>query len=294
MLSGFDWLRRGRTGAELLATLRYLSEHPAVSTDRTQIGAPHSATGGPCRRCWIYPQMQDREQYCKTCSEILQRTHGLAAASRRAAILWGFVNQLPGEILQWEGKNRKQRLLGSYIHDANHFLVAMERRELKSWLQDLTVYHGFELRGILQIFPTTGAGTRTCMGDVLCKAVHRDLYLPMGQMHVRFYSAPYQLLKPRLRDLKGMLTFELAEFLRLLEMAEIFRALLWPDEQRELHELLSIVEKKESQFYWGRFLGRLEQRSRDMLTAWNIRQWPKNRINVFYELLNYVRLIQEN
>jgi len=294
MLSGFDWLRRSRTGAELLATLRYLSENPDVSSARTQIGPPHCATGGPCRRCWIYPRMEDAEPYCKDCSEILQRTHGLSTVSRHAAILWGFVNQLPEEILQWSGKNRNDRLLGSYIHDANHFLVAIDRRELRYWLQDLTVYHGFDLRGILQIFPTTGAGTRTCMGDVLCRAIHRDLYLPMGQMHIRFYSVPYQLLKPHLRDLKGMLTFDLSEFLNLLEMAEIFRALLWPEEQKDFYELLSLREKKEFQFYWGRFLGRLEQRARDMLTAWNMRQWPKNRIRVFYELLDYVRLIQED
>ncbi len=291
MLSGFDWLRRSRTGAELLATLRYLSENPEALLTRTEIGSPHSATGGPCQRCWIYPRIEAGEPYCKDCSEILRRAHGLSTASRHAAVLWGFFNQLPAEILQWKGKNRSERLLGSYIHDANHFLIAMDRRELRPWLQDLTVYYGFDLRGILQIFPTTGAGTRTCMGDVLCRAVHWDIYLPMGQMHVRFYSAPYQLLNPRLRDLKGMLTFDLSDFLNLLEMAEIFRALLRPEEQQEFHDLLSIREKQESQFYWGRFLGRLEQRARDMLTAWKMKQWPKNRIKVFYELLDYVQLI---
>jgi len=198
------------------------------------------------------------------------------------------------EVLHQPDANRKQCLLGCYIHDTNHFLVAMDRHRLKSWLQELTVYHGLDLRGILQIFPTMGAGTRTCMGDVLCRAIHRDLYLPIGQLHVRFYSNPYQLFAPRQRDARGMLTFELGEFLRLLEMAEIFRALLRPDEQKELYELLRISSKKEFQFYWGRFSGRLEQRTKDMLSAWNIRQWPKNRINLFYELLDYVRLIQEN
>ncbi len=292
MLSGFDWLRRSRTGAELVATLRYLSEDPNLPLDRTEIGSPHSATGGPCRRCGIYRRTGDGEPYCRDCGEILKRSYGLSMASRHAAILWGFFNQVPAEIIQWKGDGRKERLLGCYTHDASHFLVAMNRRELRSWLQDLTVYYGLELRGILQIFPTTGAGTRTCMGDILCKAIHRDIYLPMGQLQVRFYSAPYQLLKPRQRDLKGMLTFDLVDFLNLLEMAEIFRALLRPQEQEEFQELLTIQEKRESQFYWGRYLGRLDQRARDMLTAWNMRQWPKNRIKVFYELFDYVQLIQ--
>ena len=132
------------------------------------------------------------------------------------------------------------------------------------------------------------------MGDVLCRAIHRDEYLPLEQLHVFFYSAPYQLVDPWPRKSKGMGSFELDEFLRLLEMAEIFRVLVWPEEQRELHELLQISDKKEAQFYWGRFLGRLEQRTKDMLTAWNMRQWPKNRIKLFYDLLDYVRLIQED
>lgn len=292
MLSGFDWLRRSRTGAELLATLRYLSEIPDAPLAGAELGAPQSATGGPCGRCWVYPRKGDGTPYCEDCSEILHRARGLKAISRHAVILWGFFNQLPVEIINWKGTSHIERLLGSYIHDASHFLVAMERRELRAWLQDLTVYYGFDLRGILQIFPTTGAGTKTCMGDVLCRAIHRDLYLPMGQLQVRFYSAPYQVLKPRPRDLKGMLTFDLGDFLNLLEMAEVFRALLRPQEQKEFQELLDVEDKRESQFYWGRYLGRLEQRARDMLTAWNMRQWPKYRIRVFYELLDYVQLIQ--
>lgn len=291
MLSGFDWLRRSNSGAELLATMTYLSENPEASHDDAEMGAPHSATGGPCLRCWIYPRVGDGEPYCRACSDILQLARGFAAASRHAAVLWGFFNQIPTKILQWSVGNRNDRLLGCYIQDANHFLLAISRRELRAWLQDLTLYYGFDLRGILQIFPTTGAGTRTGMGDVLCQAIHRDLYLPMGQLQVRFFSAPYQLLKPRLRDRKGMLTFTLADFLNMLEMAEIFRALLKPEEQQEFRELANLGAKRESQFYWGRYLGRLEPRARDMLTAWNMRQWPDNRIKVFYELLDYVQFI---
>lgn len=230
------------------------------------------------------------------CSEIRRRAHSLSNASRRAAVLWGFVNQLPEEVLQHNTPDRKCRLLGSYVHDANHFLIAMDRRELRSWLQNLTVYYGLNLRGIVQVFPTTGSGRMTGMADILCRAIHWDSYLPVGEMQVRFFSAPYQLLKPHVRDEKGMLVFGLSEFLNMLEMAEIFKALLRPEEQREFYELLNTATEEggESHFYKGRFLGRLEQRTRDMLTAWDFWRWPKKRIRVFYELLDYVRIIWED
>ena len=118
--------------------------------------------------------------------------------------------------------------------------------------------------------------------------------MPMGQMHVHFYSNPFQLLNPQKRDRQGMLTFEVSDLLNLLEMAEIFRALLRPEEQQELFELLKLEAKGEAQFYWGRFLGRLEQRTRDMLTAWKMRQWEKSRVRIFYELLDYANFFQED
>jgi len=294
MLSVFDWLRQSRTGAELLATLRYFSENPDVPSARTAIGPPHTATGGPCRRCRLYPRAGDAELYCEDCSEILRRANGLSIPSRHAAIIWGFVNQVPEEVLQWRDRGRNERLHGIYIRDSNHFLAAMNRRHLRAWLQDLMVYYGLDLRGILQVFPTMGVGAKTCMGDILCRAVHQDLYMPMGQMHVHFYSNPFQLLNPQKRDRQGMLTFEVSDLLNLLEMAEIFRALLRPEEQQELFELLKLEAKGEAQFYWGRFLGRLEQRTRDMLTAWKMRQWEKSRVRIFYELLDYANFFQED
>jgi hypothetical protein len=44
----------------------------------------------------------------------------------------------------------------------------------------------------------------------------------------------------------------------------------------------------EAQFYWGRFLGALNQEARDMLNAWKIRQWSKSRIDLLYELVENV------
>ena len=139
------------TGAELLATLQYLGEHPDAPTEPTPLGPPHCATGGPCRRCWIYPRAQDDTQYCQTCREILRYRLDYTSTARHTTLIWGFLNQLPVEVLRQPDANRQQFLVGCYIHDTNHFLVAMDRHGLKLWLQELTVYHGLELRGILQI-----------------------------------------------------------------------------------------------------------------------------------------------
>ena len=77
-------------------------------------------------------------------------------------------------------------------------------------------------------------------------------------------------------------------YVGLLQMAEVFRLLLHPNAQQELLELLTTNDSDGASFYWGRFLGLLDQRARDMLAAWGIRTWPRHRIRLLYELRNYV------
>lgn len=166
----------------------------------------------------------------------------------------------------------------------------MYRRALRTWVQELVLYSGVDLRGLIQIFPTMGPGKDVGMGDILCRAIHHDANFPMDQLRVRFYSSPYQLLRPHIRERQGLLTFEVSEFLRLMEMASVFRALLKPEEQQALHELLGIDDSVEKQFYWGRLLGHLTQEAKDMLSAWRIRTWPESRIKLLYELVDYVFL----
>ena len=291
MLSRFDWLRRCQSGAELLATLRYLAEHPNFPTDEGELGPPHSATSPLCRRCWIYPQVSyptKYNQYCQFCKEILVRRRNLSSFSRRAVIIWAFVNQLPKQFLKSEGSG-KTSLLGAYVYDENHFLFIMRRFDLKDWLQELLMYHGANLKGLFQIFPTIGSGAIINMGDVLCMAIHYEAKLPMDRLRVQFYSTPFQLLNPKLRDRQGLLTFDVAEFLSLLERVEVFRTLLRPNEQKELYGLLQLKDHKEEQFYWGRFIGTLSQEAKDMLAAWKIRLWPKNQIELLYELVEYAQ-----
>lgn len=289
MLDGFDWLRRSRTGAELLATLHYLERKPDLF-HHEEIGSPHSALGGPCRRCWIYPRVTSgrrTSRYCKSCKAILTHAHWLGHISRQSIVIWALVNRLPKQLESGEGFS-DSRILGAYVHGQNHFLVAMRRRELKPWFQELVIYHGADLKGLIQILPTAGSGRGVSMADILCRAVHQEGRFSMDQLRVRFFSAPHQLLAPHTRDRRGLLTFEISDFLSLLEMAAVFRTLLRPEAQQALYELLNLDDASEEQFYWGRFLGYLGPEAKDMLSAWRIRQWPKERIQLLYELVRYV------
>lgn len=292
MLSGFDWLRRSRTGAELLATLEYLTDKPDLFPAGEEIGPPHSALDGPCQRCWVYPRLSSPHQnYCQACQTILDRARRLGHISRQSIVIWSFVNHLSRQLQMGVGFS-DHHIFGVYVHNENHFLLMMPRRELKSWLQELVIYHGSHLKGLLQVLPTTGARKGMGMGDILCRAVYHEARFPMDQLRVRFYSAPHQILQPHTRDQRGLLTFEISEFLSLLEMAAVFRTMLRPEEQASLYELLNLEDTSEEQFYWGRFMGYLSQEAKDMLSAWRIRQWPKNRIELLYELVDYVAFYQ--
>jgi hypothetical protein len=217
----------------------------------------------------------------------LAKARRLGDLPRQSIVIWGFVNRLPKQLAQGEGFHDSD-ILAAYVHDQNHFLLMMRRRQLKLWLQELLLYHGAELKGLIQILPTTGASGGIDMADVLGRAIHQEGRFAMDQLRARFFSAPHQLFKAHTRERQGILTFEAAEFLSLLEMAAIFRTLLFPDAQNMLYELLNLDDPSEEQFYWGRFWGYLSPEAKDMLNAWRIRHWPKPRIRLLYELVNYV------
>jgi len=300
MLSSFDWLRRSESGAELLATLEYLTSRPDLFPTGDEIGPPFSALDGPCQRCWVYPRApSSRQNYpsagsghrCPSCQAIVTRADRLGRISHQSIVLWGLVNRLSKLLRMGEGFSG-YHVLGAYVHDENHFLLMMPRHELKPWLQELVIYHGSDLKGLIQILPTTAVGKGVSMRDVLCRAVYHEARFPMDQLRVRFFSAPYQILRPHTRDQQGLLTFEVSEFLSVLEMAAVFRTILRPQEQASLYELLNLEDTSEEQFYWGRFMGFLTQEAKDMLNAWRIRQWPKGRVKLLYELVEYVAFYQ--
>ncbi len=302
MLNTFDWLRRCHSGAELLATLEYSQVDTYLLPPEEEIGPPLSAFERPCPRCWIYPGLKPealspkfrdnaKHGYCRSCLAITNRSKALGNVSRVCVVIWGCVSHVPDQLLTRDGFYA-DKAIGSYIHDEHRFLLLIHRRELKTWIQELLIYHGSDMRGLFHIFPTTGGGQRGSMGEILCGAIYHESRFPMDMLRVRFFSNPFQVFSPGDRDEKGLLTFEAAEFLRLLEMTEIFRSFLRPEEQKALHELVRLKNRKEEQFYWGRFMGYLSQQAKDMLNAWKIRQWPKNRIRLLYELTDYVHYHQ--
>jgi len=301
MLSSFDWIRRCATGAELLATLEYFTILPDLFDNQLDLAAPFAADADVCQRCWTYsmgwqaPESSSKKrlspQYCQACALVMEKAAELGRTSRHSSVIWGFVNQIPRHLEAGEGFYRKHAH-GWYVQDAHHFLLLLDRRNLQDWLQELALYHGSDLKGLLQIFPTTGSGRGFSMGELLCRAILHEARFAMNALRIRFFSAPHQLLRPHVRDQKGVLTFDVSDFVGLLEMASIFRTLIRPNEQQMLYELLHITKPAEKQFYWGRFLGFVSQEARDMITAWNIRQWPEPRLQFFYELFEYVEFDQ--
>jgi len=305
-------LRRARTGAELLATLQYLETDlageqggkgageqqvfsPAPLLSRSPappLGSPPSALAGPCLRCWVYPRAATKPdaRYCPACQAILEGAWRVREQSARAIVAWGFVTQLPQQ-MRGGVDLRDTHLTALYVHDEQHFLAMLRYRELQPWLQELALYHGGDLKGLLQVVPTTG-GRDSHMGELLCRMVHNEARFPTDRLRIRFFASPHQVYDPQLYDRMGVLTFEVAEFLRMLDMAVVFRTLLLPDEQRILHELLINEDASQEQFYWGRLLGCLTREAKDMLNAWRIRQWQKPQVDLLYELVEYVGFYQ--
>lgn len=290
MRSSFDWLRLAFTGAELLATLRLIADEPAALRGEG-LGAPLSALDGPCERCWTYARLPN-DTHCAPCRAILDRRRTYAKLSRAVVLIWGYVNQTPRALRQLNLAVDQAVIAddgrASYIAGDKRFLQVLPRRDLQSWLHDLLLYDGGSVTGLLQIFPTTGVARGLCMNDLVCRVVNRETTLGLDQLRVRFYGAPHHVMIHYTLEQEGLLTFKAADFLGMLEMAVIFRQMLHPREQDMLRELLTTDDLNQEQFYWGRFLGMLRQEVRDMLHAWQVRQWSKEQVNLFYTLLRYV------
>ncbi len=294
MLSKFDWLRRCRSGTELLATLRYFSDDPDFDPSHLEQGGPLSAIGKLCQRCRVYAPVRERKKhtrYCRFCEKIIQRKEQAAPKSSRAVVIWGYVNQISRRLRE---SKPSTNLFGIYIHDDQHFVIMIHRQYLKQWLQELIIYSGLSLKGLIQIFPSIGEYPNLHIGDYLTWAIHHEATFFMDQLRVRFYTNPHQIINPKKREQEGLLTYTASDFINMLEMVEVFRANLYPQQQKELFELLSLNDPEEEQFYWGRFLGQLSQEAKDMLSAWKVRQWSKSQTEFFYQLISYVILPQSN
>ena len=120
---------------------RDLGPPPSALTARASgVGstrARRAATAPPARRSWI------RRGSCR-------------ATVLRSVVVWGFVNRLPRPDRAAAGFGGGEHPRPCMSQDDRHFLLMLSHDELKPWLQDLVLYYGAELKGLLQIFPTTG------------------------------------------------------------------------------------------------------------------------------------------
>lgn len=288
MQTFFNWVRDCRSGAELIAVLRLIHQIPDLFQKLGKIGPPFLLTHTPCQRCYFHPREDHtKARHCKACQSILTLARHLGNLSNASVVVWGFVNYIPSQIDPDVLLDRKH-FYGVYIHDDHHFLVVMHRKRLMEWIREILIYQGDDIKGFIQILQTTGNSKRGTMGDILCRAVHHENRFPMDLMRIRFYPKAYQIFKPIQREKDGVLTFEISEFLNLMEMAAIFKSLLNPESQKNLLQLTQLQNEKEQRFYWGRFMGFLSDEGKDMLNSWNIRQWPSARVKLLYDLLAYV------
>lgn len=111
MLEPFDWLRRSRTGAELLATLRYLAEGGELPPADGELGPPAGALDGPCWRCWLYPRIATERgtRYCRTCQTIVDEARRFGVLSPDTVVVWGFVNRLPPQLRPLAARPRREK-----------------------------------------------------------------------------------------------------------------------------------------------------------------------------------------
>lgn len=301
MLSAFDWLRRARTGAELLATVRILEQRaraksnppplPTPAPDGLEMAPPHRGLEGPCVRCWVYaPAAEKGAVYCPMCRSVLSTAAWVRKneQARQTAIIWGFVNQLPQELAAGSYRSDK-RVRGAVVCDPHRFLVALNQRSLHHWLRKVLLYDGLELRGVLSVLPAE-SDRRYRAGELLCQVDYQARRFGFDQLRVRFLPTPEHILQGHKLEKQGLITFDAVQFMGMLESAAVFRSVMLPDEQQTLRQVLAIADPNEAQFYWGRFLGSITPEAKDMLTAWKVRQWSPGQRQLFFELVNYATI----
>lgn len=285
MFTSFDWLRTCSSGNELLAVMILMKTKPGIFYWSSEPGCPMTAIAHPCRRCWTYPKLKPfRRNFCLACEHILRLASRLKSESQKSVLVWGHVNQIPKTVL-----NPPDMLnCHTYLHDERSFLIALTACRLRNWLQDVMIHHSDQLKGVFQIFPPVGITRRGGMGDVLCKHVADSTGMPSNRLWIRFFPKPYDVFNEPKKQKKGLVPLEVDEFMRLLDMASIFRTLLTPKIREILLKILTIDNDQESQFYWGRLTGMLTPESKDMLDSWKIRRWPMHRFKFLYDLTHYV------
>ena len=285
MKNHLDWICLSRTGSELIATLSFLKEESDVHETMSEhdcMGPPMTALKGPCLRCRYFSRIEDKP-FCYFCENIAVRSEGISSISRNSVGIWGYLNQVPNDL-----KESIQNQIYTNKVDDQHFIAVISKNSLKTWFQDLLIDYGLHLQGLLQLFPIIGRFNSITMADIIAHIIFQETNVFPSDLSIQFYGSPEVFLKPGFQMYIENHTFQVSDFLSLLERADLFRSILRFDEQEELIDILKKGDISEKQFYWGRFIGRLNQKAKDMISAWNIRQWDMNQLEMLYELINFI------
>ncbi len=290
MLTPFDWLRLCRNGTELIATVHLLDTQPDVFLQET-IGHPFSALHGPCRRCGIFrrapleseKQRGDAAPYCPACRMVRRATAELHRTAVTSVLVWGQLSSVPPL------PDKGIPLPVHYRHDEQHFLLVLYRSALQDWLSNLLLYHGMSLSGLLQILPALPDTQSRTLGDALARLPAFESAYPPDRLRVRFYPTGHMVFQNREYERAGTLTFDAQDFLGYLEMAGVFRSLLYPEQQQAVFQILKMKNQQESGFHWGRLLHELSPAARDMLISWNLRSWSRKQLYLLDKLRAYAK-----
>lgn len=288
MLSTYEWLCRSRSGADLLAGLRYFQ---ASGTGASVPAPPRSALRPVCGVCNVFEAGVGQPTLCPTCAAIKEEKArlGYFVDIRILRCVLGHASKPP-----WHLRGRKTPSLAhadAIALEDGYFLLILRGYDVVPWMSELVLEHGEDYSARLQIFPTIGGG-RLLMGDCLRLAYFRD------QLQARRHSPPglelichanvFDLL-PGKKKQGGLFCYGGGEFLRLANMMALFRRLLGPEEQEELNRALADMHANRH-FYYGRLLARLSPEARDMLETWNVLQWSPEQFRRFRFLFAFVPL----
>lgn len=290
MLSTFDWLRRSRSGPELLATLSLLAtgelKQPLKAMVESKLmGPPLTLFERPCQRCWVYPPVSLEPPWlCRTCRQIVDAADNghFKQVCIQSVVVWGTVNRHP-KILDARHL-AVVPVFGQFSPDENHFLIVVYQKDLLTWLKELALYDSSRVSGVLQVFPTIRSGANAGFSQLFTLAAALQDSSPSRDLRVLLNPRPSYLLDSQMRKTLTDRNLALAEAIQMLEMVRAIRSLFGPVEQEHLMSLARMPAGQEQQFYWGRFMGNLSSEARDFIETWQLRHWPVERLKLLYDL----------
>ena len=180
-----------------------------------------------------------------------------------------------------------KNVIGHIDLDYRSGLIMCYRKDIQSWLQDLVLFYGESLKGMLEIFPTMGQGSIIGMGDILSTAKHEASSLSYNKMWIRFYPESWQLLETKKRHDNGILTFSLSEFIAFIEKANVFKEIIPYRFRSDIYDLIVNSNIKSESYYWGKLKRSLNKKSIDLIDSWQLKAWNKEQLEILYELSNY-------